>query len=155
VLPPDRGRRQLGHILRELATAKASGAYPLENVITQLSVNFGRGMTIAAITPSVNTAWMAAMLSMTRRGLSPAAIVLDSESFGGKPGAQAVVDDLANLGIPAFLIRQGQGFNTVARTVPLQEKKIYRVLGTGRVITQDAPAATISGMSVGRDELVR
>ncbi len=142
VLPPDRGRRQLGHILRELAVAKATGAYPLEQVITQLGSNFGRGMTIAAITPSADRAWMAAMLSMTRRGLSPSAIVLDAASFGGQPGGAAIVDDLANLGVPAFLIKQGQKFNTIVRTVPVQEKKVYRVLGTGRVVAQDvAPAA--------------
>jgi len=146
VIPPDRGRRQLGHILRELATAKATGIYPLEHVVTQLGSNFGRGMTIAVITPSTDRGWMAAMLSMMRRGLSPAAIVLDAESFGGKPGAQGMVNDLANLGIPAFLIRQGQQFNTIMRTVPLQEKKIYRVLGTGRVITQEAPAAASAGV---------
>ena len=69
VIPPDRGRRQLGHILRELATAKAGGNYPLDQVITQLGSNFGRGMTIAVITPSVDRSWLAAMLAMTRRGL--------------------------------------------------------------------------------------
>jgi uncharacterized protein (DUF58 family) len=144
VLPPERGRRQLGHILRELATAKAKGTYPLDHVVTQLGASFGRGMTITIVTPSVDRAWVAAMLSMTRRGLAPAAVVMDPESFGGKPGAPQMVNDLANLGIPAYLIRQGQQFNTVARTAPLQEKKAYRVLGTGRVIEQDMPAAGVS-----------
>jgi uncharacterized protein (DUF58 family) len=145
VLPPERGRRQLGHILRELATAKAGGSYPLDHVITQLGTNFGRGMTIAIITPSVDRAWVAAVLAMTRRGLSPAAVVLDGGSFGGKPGAADIVTDLANLGIPAYLIRQGQKFNTIARTAPLQEKKAYRVLATGRVIEQDVSAAAVAG----------
>jgi hypothetical protein len=144
-MPPDRGRRQLGHILRELATAKATGIYPLEHVITQLSVNFGRGMTVAVITPSVDPAWMAALLSMTRRGLAPAAVVLDAESFGGKPGASTIVDDMANLGMPAFLIRQGQKFNTIARSAPLADKKAYRVLATGRVLQQDVSGSAIPG----------
>lgn len=144
VLPPDRGRRQLGHILRELALAKAAGSYPLDHVITQLGSNFGRGMTIAVVTPSTERAWMAAMLSMTRRGLSPAAIVLDSASFGGKPGGPEIVHDLASLDVPAFLIKQGQKFTTIVRTVPVQEAKVFRVLGTGRVMLQDVktpPAA--------------
>ena len=141
VLPPERGRRQLGHILRELATAKAKGSYPLDHVVTQLGTSFGRGMTIAIVTPSVDRAWMASVLSMTRRGLAPAAVVMDAGSFGGKPGAPEIVNDLANLGIAAYLIRQGQHFTTVARSAPLQEKKALRVLGTGRVIAQDAAAA--------------
>jgi uncharacterized protein (DUF58 family) len=146
VLPPERGRRQLGHILRELATAKATGSYPLDHVITQLGTNFGRGMTIAVITPSVDRAWVAAILAMTRRGLSPAAITLDAASFGGQAGAPNIVNDLANLSIPAYLIRQGQKFNTIARTAPLQERKVYRVLGTGRVIQQDVnPDAFVVG----------
>jgi len=140
VLPPDRGRRQLGHILRELATAKAAGIYPLDHVITQLGTNFGRGMTIAVITPSVDRAWVAAILAMTRRGLSPACIVLDSASFGGAPGGAQIVDDLANLGIPSYRIVKGQQFTTIARTAPLQEKKAFRVLATGRVLAQDAGA---------------
>ena len=71
-------------------------------------------MTIAVVTPSVDRAWVAAVLAMTRRGLSPAAVMLDAASFGGKPGAQSIVNDLANLGIPSYLIRQGQKFNTIA-----------------------------------------
>lgn len=142
VLPPERGRRQLGHILRELATAKASGIYPLDHVITQLGTNFGRGMTIAVITPSVDRAWVAAMLSMARRGLSPACIMLDGASFGGAPGGAQIVDDLANLGIPSYQIRRGQTFTTIARTAPLQDKKAFRVLATGRVLLEDVAAVT-------------
>jgi uncharacterized protein (DUF58 family) len=144
VLPPERGRRQLGHILRELATAKAKGDYPLDHVVTQLGSSFGRGMTIAIVTPSVDRAWMAAVLSMTRRGLAPAAVVMDAGSFGGKPGAPEIVNDLANLGISAYLIRQGQHFTTVARSAPLQDKKAFRVLGTGRVVAPDAAVAGLT-----------
>ena len=143
VLPPDRGRRQLGHILRALATAKASGSYPLDRVVTQLGSSFGRGMTITVITPSADHAWMAAMMAMTRRGLSPAAVVLDAESFGGPPGGADIVKDLANLGVPSYLIRQGQTFTTIARTAPVQERKVYRVLGTGRVILQDTTKSDV------------
>jgi uncharacterized protein (DUF58 family) len=149
VLPPDRGRRQLGHILRELAVAKSGGTYPLDHVITQLGGNFGRGMTIIVITPSTDRAWMAAMLSMTRRGLSPAAVVLDAGSFGGPPGAESIVHDLANLGIPAYQVRQGQRFQTIARTAPLQERKVYRVLGTGRVLQEDAKSPPV--IALGRE----
>jgi hypothetical protein len=132
--------------LRELATAKAKGTYPLDHVVTQLGTSFGRGMTIAIVTPSVDRAWMAAVLSMTRRGLAPAVVMMDPASFGGQPGAPQMVDDLANLGISAYLIRQGQQFNTVARTAPLQEKKAYRVLGTGRVIEEEAVAGVALGI---------
>jgi hypothetical protein len=55
---------------------------------------------------------------------------------------------LSKLSIPAYLIRQGQKFNTIVRTAPLQENKVYRVLGTGRVITQTAPDVVLGSGSL-------
>lgn len=141
VVPPDRGRRQLGHILQELAIAKATGDYPVSEVITQVGSNFGRGMTIAIITPSTDPAWMAAMLSMTRRGLAPAAVIVDAESFGGKPGGRRIVTDLANLNVPSYLVQQGQKFDTVVRTIPMQEKKA--TLHTGPRLS---PGSSLDGL---------
>ncbi len=137
VLPPDRGRRQLGRILQELAVAQAKGEHPLEQVIGQMGGSFGRGMTVTIITPSTDPAWMAAMLAMTRRGLAPAAIILDAASFGGKAGGEQIVRDLANVGIHSYLVRRGQTFTTIMRTSPVATKPAFRVLATGRVLKED------------------
>jgi uncharacterized protein (DUF58 family) len=134
ILPPDRGRRQLGHILQELAIARATGEFPLAQVIAQVASNLGRGMTITVITPSADPSWAASLMAMTRRGLTPAAIILDASSFGGTHHPQALVSDLTVMGIATFVVRQGQHFTTITRQIPAEERA-WRILGTGRVVS--------------------
>lgn len=143
VIPPDRGRRQLGNILRELAVARAKGSYPVDRVLVEVSSSMGRGMTLAVITPSLNPDWVAILYTLARRGLAPAAILLDAVSFGGlqqATSAQAVADDLTRLGLTAYIVQKGQHFPTLSAGLREGAKQpaaeVTRTLATGRVITQ-------------------
>lgn len=136
VLQPDRGPRQLGRILKELAVAKAEGRYPLSEVLTRFGLGFGRGMTVVVITPSWSLEWAAGLLFYAAQGMAPAAVVMNPRSFGGRQTSDAVVEALIRSGITTYTISRGQRFTTVFRERPRQEAA-YRVLATGRVI---APA---------------
>jgi len=132
-IQPGKGLQQLRHILQALAMAQAADGYPLDKVLDEALPNVGRGMTVAVITPSADPKWMTSLLTMVRYGLAPAAILLDAASFGGKASTGALLGQLANLGITAYVIMKGQEFATITAIRP-QEGPTVRVLSTGRVI---------------------
>lgn len=132
VISPDKGLRQLRRILESLAVAEL-GDRPLAPLLTEMSGDMGRGMTVAVITPSADPAWIEAIVDLIRRGLTPAAVVLDSRSFGGSHDSAAMMGELARFGVRAHLIRQGQKFTALSRQRKSQGP-VFRTLATGRVI---------------------
>jgi len=134
VIQPDRGLRQLRRILEVLAVAQVGG-YPLSHLLRDLSGSLGQGMTVAVITPSADPGWIVGLADMTRRGLSPVAIILDSLSFGGMQSSAALAGELTRLNIPVHIVRRGQQLGPLAGETHLQEPG-HRVLATGRVVAQ-------------------
>ena len=132
VIQPDKGLRQLRRILESLAMAQM-GDYPLTRLLTDMATSFGRGMTVVVITPSGDPSWIVGLLGLVRRGLSPAAIILDAASFGGPSQATGVESELARFSIKAYVIRQGQEFSPIGPQKRRQEPT-YRTLATGRVV---------------------
>jgi len=134
IIQPDKGLRQLRHILQALAMAQAADNCPLDKVLNEALPNVGRGMTVAVITPSADAKWMTSLLTMVRYGLAPAAILLDAASFGGQASTGALLGQLANLGITAYVITKGQEFSTITALKAQEGGPTVRVLSTGRVI---------------------
>jgi uncharacterized protein (DUF58 family) len=134
IVLPDRGKAQQWRILRELATVRAGGAWPLARVLAEMDRNLGRGTTLAVITPSCNPDWLAGLLPPMRRGIAPAVLLLDPVSFGGSGNAEAMLGLLADLGVPGHRIEKGMPFRPVVKHQPTGRPE-YKVLsGTGRVI---------------------
>ncbi len=131
VIQPDKGLRQLRRILESLAMAQVADT-PLPRLLTDVATSFGRGMTVAVITPSGDPAWIVGLLDLVRRGLTPTAIILDAQSFGGPTNSAALVGELARFGITSYLIRQGQRFSPIG--TQKRQEPIYRALATGRVV---------------------
>jgi uncharacterized protein (DUF58 family) len=132
VVQPEKGLRQLRRILEHLAVAQV-GDYALPPLLSDLGASFGRGMTVAVVTPSSDPAWMVGLVDLARRGLTPAAVILDAKSFGSENDSAALLGELARFSIRAFLIRQGQRFSPLGTQRRRQEPG-YRVLASGRVI---------------------
>ena len=135
IVMPQKGKAQQWRILEALATVRAGGNWPLDRVLSEMDRNLGRGMTLALITPSCNSEWVAGLLPPMRRGVTPTVLLLDPVSFGGEGNAEALTGLLANLGVASHLVVQGMPFQPIVkhkRTGP----PVYRVLpGFGRVIT--------------------
>ena len=132
VVQPDKGLRQLRRMLEHLAVAQV-GDYALPHLLSDLGASFGRGMTVAVVTPSSDPAWMVGLVDLARRGLTPVAVILDAKSFGSESDSAALLGELARFNIRAFLIRQGQRFSPLGTQRQRQEPG-YRVLASGRVI---------------------
>jgi uncharacterized protein (DUF58 family) len=129
---PGRGQNQLWDMLRELATASAKSSDSLERVLKQVSPLIGRGMTIAVITPSMSSDWIAGLLGLMRRGVSAATILLDPLSFGGTGDVRTMVGTLSDYGVVSQVFERGYQF--VSLTPRQRQRPVYKTLATGRVI---------------------
>jgi uncharacterized protein (DUF58 family) len=131
---PQKGMAQQWRILQALAAVRAGGAWPLARVLAEMDRNLGRGMTLAVITPSCDPAWVAGLLPPMRRGIVPAILLLDPESFGGVGNVDAIRELLAQLGVPSHVIARGMPFKPIVEHRRIGRPE-YRILpGTGRVI---------------------
>jgi uncharacterized protein (DUF58 family) len=131
---PQKGTAHQWRILQALATVRAGGHWPLERVLREMDRNLGRGTTLAVITPSCDPAWVASLLSPMRRGVTPAVVLLDPVSFGGKGNVDALAGLLANRGVPSHRIVKGTPFEPIVKHKRIGRPE-YKVLpGTGRVI---------------------
>ncbi len=131
---PQKGTAHQWRILQALATVRAGGHWPLERVLREMDRNLGRGTTLAVITPSCDPAWVAGLLPPMRRGVTPAVVLLDAVSFGGKGNVDALAGLLADLGVPCHRVVKGTPFKPIHRHKRIGRPE-YKVLsGTGRVI---------------------
>jgi uncharacterized protein (DUF58 family) len=130
VLNVDRGSRQLLRILRTLASVKAQGRSPIEEVIAAESSRFSRGSTVIVITPSVDEKWARSLGALTQRGIKGAAIIVEPATFT-KPGehqphnSMLAVGTLAAVGVPSYLVKHGGPIN-VALAQGLGGVKVIR-----------------------------
>jgi uncharacterized protein (DUF58 family) len=107
IIQADRGERQLGKILEGLAVVRAQGSLTLDQVLGLEGDQLAGGTTLIVITPSTRDAWVIAAQRLHRRGLRVIGVLIDAESFGGRPGARRVASLLAATSIPALIVRQG------------------------------------------------
>lgn len=101
LVQPDRGERQLLRLLDSLAVAEARSRFPFTSLLTEEGSRLPRSAGVLAITPSWETAWVAALRMLQQRGLRPAAVVVEAASFGQAPSPLGVLGNLAAAGIPA------------------------------------------------------
>ena len=137
LVPPQKGRAQQWRILQALATVRAGGQWPLARVLAETDRNLGRGMTLVLITPSCDPAWVAGLLGPMRRGIAPAVLLLDPNSFGGVGNVEALQGLLANLGISSQRITKEMPFEPVFEHKRSGPPELKVLPGTGRVIVVD------------------
>ena len=113
VVQPDRGPQQLSRMLEALAMAEPIGDVPLSTLLFQQARRWGRHTTLVVITAASDDRWVAALRSLTHRGVKAAVIQLDHESFGGRAGAQETEGSLRASGVQVNRVRQGDSLPAV------------------------------------------
>jgi hypothetical protein len=102
-------------------------------------------MTLAVITPSYDTAWVAGLLPPMRRGVAPVVVLMDAASFGSPPryspeeegAVEAMAALLADLGVPSHRVVQGTPFKPIVEHKRIGRPELKVLRGTGRVILVD------------------
>jgi uncharacterized protein (DUF58 family) len=107
VMQADRGERQLEKILETLAVLRAQGNVPFEELLYRETPALPRGSTLILISPSPAPKWAQVARHLKRSGVYVSAVVLDVKSFGGPPGTEDVIAELAASGIPISVVRNG------------------------------------------------
>ena len=107
VMQADRGERQLEKILEALAVLRAQGNVPFEELLYRETPALPRGSTLILISPSPVPKWAQVARHLKRSGIYVSAVVLDVKSFGGPPGIEDVIAELAASGIPISVLRNG------------------------------------------------
>jgi uncharacterized protein (DUF58 family) len=116
VMQADRGERQLEKILETLAVLRAQGPVPFEELLYRETPALPRGSTLILISPSPAPRWAQVARHLKRSGVYVSAVVLDVKSFGGPPGTEDVIAELAASGIPISVIRNGDQLEEVLST---------------------------------------
>jgi uncharacterized protein (DUF58 family) len=106
MIPPDRGGRQLGKILESLALLRAEGSLPIWGLIDIHAQHLARGSTTVLITHSVEQEVVMAADFLTRRGLRPVVVLIDSASFNGPEGTQEIAHGLRYMNVPLRVIHR-------------------------------------------------
>ncbi|MCS7207659.1 MAG: DUF58 domain-containing protein [Dehalococcoidia bacterium] len=107
VVPPKRGAGHLLRILEDLATVHAEGTTPLAQVLQREGGRFSHMSILVIITPSGDEEWPLALDTLLRRGVRLVTVLLEPRSFGHRAGAEKVLERLAVLGVPTYLVQKG------------------------------------------------
>jgi uncharacterized protein (DUF58 family) len=107
IIQVDRGARQMTKILETLAVVRARGTISLDQMLILEGDQLSRGTTVIVVTPSSRDAWVTASHRLVRRGLRVIAVLIDAESFGGRPGTTQIAAHLGSVRIPTYIIRLG------------------------------------------------
>jgi uncharacterized protein (DUF58 family) len=107
VFQPERGDRQLTHILQVLAIGRSFSDYSLAEMIALETPYLTRGTTLVIVTSSLDESWVREAQTLTRRGIRPVCILIDPFTFGGKTPSDDLRAMLQLAKIPLIPISMG------------------------------------------------
>jgi uncharacterized protein (DUF58 family) len=112
-LNSERGERQFTKMMETLAVIRADGEIPFGRVLAAEAVSLPRGITIIAISSSLDAEWGLAVQSLVRSGLRVVALFVDASSFGaGDRDNAEVLAALSASGAIVRSIRYGDALDT-------------------------------------------
>ena len=149
VVMPQRSQAHLWPLLRALAPLQPAAAHPLAETLNRARSLISGSDLLVVVTPSLDPQWPRALRHdgghrghspRARRPANAEAILLDPASFGGDPVGQAesFVPFLADLGIPARVVRRGD-IQPISAAYGELRRWEFITLGTGRVVVRKAP----------------
>ncbi len=107
VIPAERSERQESKVLETLAFVNGKGQLPLPSLVDAQSRQMPLGSSAILITPSFSNDVLLAVENLQRRNQRPVIIQLMAESFGGRPGGEALAEKLAFRNIPVCKVYCG------------------------------------------------
>jgi len=104
---PERGRRQLTHILETLAVAKSTPQYTLAQTLVLEAQSFSRGTTLIIVTSSADNTWVTEAMLLSKRGIKVLCVLIDAATFGYAPSGEEMAAYLRLVKIPTLVVRRG------------------------------------------------
>lgn len=97
-LPPKTGNGQRWDILRSLAVIEP-GPSTLKGLMATTQGYLEKNSSLIVITASSETDWLAGLITLIRKNITPTVLILDSISFGGEGSVDQVLPKLAAWGV--------------------------------------------------------
>jgi uncharacterized protein (DUF58 family) len=110
---PQTGNNHLENMNIALATMKAIGQIPIEQLLVNETACFGLNILTIVITPSWNEKLVRSLLQIRRQQGVVAAILLDSHSFGALNYIQSVPFSLMQNGIQVYVVKKDDNLTAV------------------------------------------
>ena len=107
LIPPARGEGQQWRMLQGLALISAESQIPITQALADLSRTVRRGSAVLILTPNLSGDWIPLLLEFAQRGVALSVALFDRRSFGGDGNPYALSHQLARIGVPATILRQG------------------------------------------------
>jgi uncharacterized protein (DUF58 family) len=104
---PERGRRQLTHILETLAVARSTNTYTLAQMLVLEAQSFSRGTTLIIVTSSADNTWITEAMLLSKRGIKVLCVLIDASTFGYAPSGEEMAAYLRLVKIPTLVVRRG------------------------------------------------
>lgn len=118
VYQPERGTRQMTHIMETLAVARSVSNHSLHEMLALEAPGFARGTTLIIITASLDSAWVAETQVLMRRGIRPVCVFIDPSSFGSPHSPDEIRGMLHLARIPAIVVRRGDNLSAALHQRP-------------------------------------
>ena len=103
---PERGMRQMTHILQTLATARSLSPYTFAQMLELEMPYLTRGTTLIIVTASLDTDWVTQAQILSGRHVQTSCVLLDPQSFGGMTSSQSMRNTLQLAKIPTVVIHK-------------------------------------------------
>lgn len=102
----DRGERQRMKLLEMLALLRAQSTVTLRDVLSFERESIPRGAMLVVISPTTRQDWLVELDYYRSRGIEVILLLLDTRSFGGRPGTERLSELAERLAIPHRVIQR-------------------------------------------------
>ena len=136
IVPPGKGTSHLWRLMEVLATVQADGPDPLDRVLVDVRPSLGRGLSVVAVTPSIDPAWVRELLRWGTRQMVPAAVLIDAASFApaSAPSASRGSPSRPASGVPPRQDDRGERAAREASRAGLSARALANQLGASGVL---------------------
>lgn len=119
VYQPERGNRQLTHMLEALAVARSLSTYSLGQMLTLETPYFTRGTTLIVVTASIESQWVTEAQILSRKGIRVVCVFVDPQTFDSSKLSEKVLGILRLAHISTAVVRYGDDIGEVLAQRPL------------------------------------
>lgn len=139
-LAPQHSDSQRSRMLRALALAEP-GPFSLAELLERNKASFGQRSSLIIITANHSPSWLDAVITLTRKDITPTILLLDPASFGLSQPVTGLPGLLTTWGISAYLIPRTLLDRPEARP-GTQGRWEWRVSATGRAVPLHRPGGS-------------
>src|SRR5258706_15221398 len=123
--------------MRALATLEL-GHLPLSELLERASPTLGQRTSVIVITSSIKSDWLTSLTHLLWKGINPTILLMDPASFGAPEHADLLMDALAHMGIPRFILTRDLLQRPEARP-GWRGQWETRIMPTGRAVPAGLP----------------